>query len=381
MTLAEIKALRLTCRAKLEDLLSRTSSREMSTEENQMFTDMKAEGERLASLEARYAVLESFDRPAAPTINRQPITPTKVDRAAAMTKALDGYLRTGILATDTPLQIQQAPLSGAAAAVPTDVFQSIIPGIEDFDIPSRLGVLDFPRDSTVPLVVTMQTTAPASAVFVEGAAPTSSTPPTYLTVTLGGSRYGNLTKYSIESRMNLGIPIVSSVLKALALGQIQAQNAAFMAAFTTAMQANSAALVDSSADSPADLYSFVTRLKYAQGYFWQNSPNNKFLLNPSDLQKIKNTRSTQNQPLFDDTKDTILGKPYVVHPDCTRVFYGDFGVSVCRSRTPLYIQTLLELFAEQGLIGVQSYQFADWKFFAPPTYQPVVFGNADAAGA
>ena len=65
--------------------------------------------------------------------------------------------------------------------------------------------------------------------------------------------------------------------------------------------------------------------------------------------------------------DTILGKPYVVHPDADRVYYGDFGVSVCRSRTPLYIQTLLELYAQEGLIGVSSYQFADWKFFAPPS--------------
>jgi hypothetical protein len=54
---------------------------------------------------------------------------------------------------------------------------------------------------------------------------------------------------------------------------------------------------------------------------------------------------------------------------------------VCRSRTPLYIQTLLELYAQEGLIGVSSYQFADWKFFAPPTFQPIVFGNLDAAGA
>jgi len=75
------------------------------------------------------------------------------------------------------------------------------------------------------------------------------------------------------------------------------------------MQANSAALVDSSADSPADAYSFFTRLKYGQGYFWQNSPNNRFLLNPSDLQKAKNARTTQNQPLFNDADGTILGKP------------------------------------------------------------------------
>ncbi|MFZ0915023.1 MAG: phage major capsid protein [Candidatus Korobacteraceae bacterium] len=381
MTLAEIRTMRATCRAKVEDLLGRTASREMSTEENQIFTDLKAEGERLGSLESRYAVLESFDTNTTQPIIHRPIAPTETDRKAAIVKALDGFLRTGVMATDTPLQIQQAPLSGAAAAVPTDVIPTIIAGIDDFDIPGRLGVLDYPRETTVPLVVTMMTAAPASAAFVEGQAPSSSTPPTYATVTLGGVRYGNLTKYSIESRMNLGIPIVSSVLKALALGQIQTQNAAFMAALKAAMQANSAALVDSAGDSPADAYSFMSCLKYAQAYFWQNSPNNRYLLSPSDLQKVKNSRDSYGRPLFDDETDTILSKGYVVHPDCDRVYYGDFGVSICRSRTPLYIQTFLELYAQEGLIGVSSYQFADWKFFAPPQWEPVVYGNLDASGA
>jgi HK97 family phage major capsid protein len=380
MTLAEIRTMKATVRAQMEDLLSRTSAREMSTEENQLFTNYQADGERLSGLEARYGALETFDK--TPAIIRSPIAPKPADRTAAYAAALDGFMRTGtIQATDVPLQIQSSPVSGAAAAVPTDVVASIISGISDFDIPGRLGVQDYARDTTNPLVVTMQTTAPAATVYAEGAAPTQSTPPTYLTVTLAGSRYSNLTKYSIESAMNAGIPIVSSVLRALALGQIQSQNAAFMAAFKTAMQANSAALVDSTSDSPADAYSFLTRLKYAQAYFWQNSPNNRYLLSPSDLQKIKNSRDTQNRPIFDETTDTILGKPYVAHPDADRVYYGDFSVSVCRSRTPLYVQTLLELYAQAGLIGVSSYQFADWKFFAPPTFQPVVFGNLDAAGA
>lgn len=381
MTLQEIRTMRQTCRAKVEDLLGRTSSREMSTEETQMLSDLKAEGERLGSLENRYAVLESFDKGTTQPIIRQPLAPTDTDRKAAIVKALDGFMRTGKMAADVPLQIQQSPISGAAAAVPTDVIPSIIQGIQDFDIPGRLGVLDFPRDTTNPLVVTMQTAAPAAATFVEGAAPSDSTPPTYATVTLAGTRYQNLTKYSIESRMNLAVPIVASVLRALALGQIQSQNTDFMADFKTAMQSNAAALVNSSGDSPADAYSFCSRLKYAQGYFWQNSPNNRYLLSPSDLQKVKNARDSYGRPLFDDATDSILGKSYVVHPDCDRVYYGDFSVSVCRSRTPLYIQTLLELYAEKGLIGVTSYQFADWKFFAPPIFQPVVYGNLDASGS
>ena len=118
MKLSEIRTMRQTCRANIEDLLGRTSSREMSTEENQMFTDLKAEGERLASLESRYAVLESFDTARAAPIIRQPIAPTGTDRTAAFAKALDSFMRTGTMATDTPLQIQQSPISGVAAAVP-----------------------------------------------------------------------------------------------------------------------------------------------------------------------------------------------------------------------------------------------------------------------
>jgi HK97 family phage major capsid protein len=389
MTLAEIRTMRQTCRAKLEDLIGRTSSREMSTEETQMFTDLKAEGERLGSLESRYAVLESFDKGVTHPIIRQPIAPTDVDRKGAFAKALDGFLRTGVMATDTPLQIQQSPVSGVAAAVPTDVVPTIVAGINDFDIPSRLGVTDYPRETTNPLVITIMSSAPASASFVEGAAPSNSTPPTYKTVTMGGTRYGNLTKYSIESRMNLGVPIVASVLKALALGQIQTQNAAFMSAFLTAVQANSAATFiqsgSSSSESPTDNYSAVMGLKYGLPYFWQNSPNLKWLLSPTDLQKIKNTRSTQNQPLFNDVDDTILGKPYVCHPDATRVFYGDFSVGCYRSRTPLYIQTFLELYAQEGLIGVSSYQFADWKFYTGDSsvtdYSPIVYTNLEGSGA
>jgi HK97 family phage major capsid protein len=389
MNLTEIRTMRQTCRAKLEDLIGRTSSREMSTEETQMLSDLKAEGERLGSLESRYAVLESFDKGVTSTIIRQPIAPGNLDQKAALVKALDGFLRTGVMATDVPLQIQQSPVSGAAAAVPTDIVPTIVQGINDFDIPGRLGVTDFNRDSTNPLVVTIQTAAPAASTFVEGAAPSDSTPPTYKTLTLAGSRYANLTKYSIESRMNLGIPIVASVLKALALGQIQSQNTAFMAAFLSAVQGNSVATFiqsgSSSSESPTDNYSAVVGLKYGLPYFWQNSPNLKWLLSPTDLEKIKNTRSTQNQPLFNDADDTILGKPYVVHPDATRVFYGDFSASCYRSRTPLYIQTFLELYAQEGLIGVSSYQFADWKFFVGDSsvtnYSPLVYTDLDASGA
>jgi HK97 family phage major capsid protein len=382
MKLAEIQSLKQTARAKMEDLLGRTASREMSTEEKQMLADLQAEGSRLTSLETRYAALESFDGGQAQPIIRTPIV-TPTDRKAAFTKALDGFLRGEKMATDTPLQIQQSPVSGLEAAVPTDVVSTIVQGIDDFDLPGRLGVTDYPRETTNPLVITAQTAATATSTYNEGAAPTESAVPTYKTFTLTGERFQNLTKYSIESRMNTAVPVVSSVVRSLALGQLQAQNSAFMAAFKAAMQANSAGLIDSGSDSPADAYSLMSRLKYGQPFFWQNSPNNRFLMSPSDLQKVKNARDSYGRPLFDDKDDTILSKPYVVHPDADRVYYGDFSVGCFRSRTPMYLQTLLELYAQAGLIGVTSYQFADWKFFsaAGTANQPVVFSDLEAAGS
>jgi hypothetical protein len=152
MTLAEIKSLKATARAKMEDLLGRTASREMSTEEKQMLADLQAEGQRLSSLETRYAALESFDGPAQP-INRTPIiNPTATDKKAAFAKALDLFVRGIPMATDTPLQIQESPISGLAAAVPTDIVPTIVQGIDDFDLAGRLGVTDYPRESTNPLV-------------------------------------------------------------------------------------------------------------------------------------------------------------------------------------------------------------------------------------
>ena len=84
MTLTEIKTMRQACRAKVEDLLGRTSSRDMSTEENQLLSDLKAEGDRLASLESRYAVLESFDQPINPAMRRQPIAITRESQKEAL---------------------------------------------------------------------------------------------------------------------------------------------------------------------------------------------------------------------------------------------------------------------------------------------------------
>lgn len=382
MTLAEIRTMRQTCRAKLEDLIGRTSSREMSTEETQLFNDMKAEGERLASLESRYAVLEQFDRGTQPTIARHPVTPGN-DRAARMA-ALDfafrnGRFQDGRQATDVPLQIQTSPVDAAsAAAVPTDF--SFVDATGTFDLAAALGVTEYNRTGSNPLQVTIMGAATAASTYNEGSAPTESAIPTFKDVTLGGARYQNLTKISIESINNVSFNVVNAATRALVTGQLESQNTAFAAALKAAAQANSHALVDSTTNDP---YYTLSRLIAKVPAIFQG-PNNKFLLSSSDLHACLNARDLQERPLLDFSAGTLLGKPFVVSEDVDRVYYGNWSFGGYRSRTPLFVSVLRELYAEQGRVGYSSYQFADWAFYAELTTltkQPVLFSHLEAAGS
>lgn len=384
MTLAQIQEMRTTVRAKMEDLIGRTGEREMSTEEKQMMADLTAEGQRLNSLAGRYQALEDLDKgaPANPAV-RFPVTASRVEgRMAEIDFAFrNGKFRDGKQATDIPLQIQQSPVSGAAGAVRTDVLDQAIDMIPVIDVPSQLGVTDYPRDSTNPLVVTFQTGAPAAATKVEGTAPTESDPGTYLTKTLTGLRYANLTKVSIEAIANVAFPLVASVVRGLSIGQIQSQNTAFAAALKAKFQANHYCFVEGGGSDP---HSVLSRLICGLPALWQNRPQNQFLLNSTDLLTCLDARDSQHRPLLDLSAGKLMGKPYVVSDDVDRIYYGDFGAAAFRSRTPLYVQVLRELYAQSGMVGYSAYQFADFGFAAELTTlqkQPVVFSDLSVAGS
>lgn len=386
MTKAEILALKATARAKMEDLLGRTASREMSSEEKQLMADLQAEGQRLSGLEVRYAALESFDNGGQPTqIVRTPVTPVQ-ERLAQM-KALDFAFRTGKFqdgkqASDVPLQIEQSPVdAGAAGSVPTDV-AGLVDGIGAFDLPAALGCTEYPRSSSNPLKVPILGSAVASAVYQEGDAPDESTPPTFKTVTLGGARYQNLTKVSIESINNVAFNVVAAVTRALAIGQLESQNTAFMAELKAACQANTHCFVGGGGGQ--DAHGVLTRLITGLPAIWQGA-GNKFLLSSSALLGIMDDRDTQGRPLVDVSAGTLMGRPYVLSDDADRIYFGNFAAGVLRSRTPMFVSVLRELYAEKGHIGYSSYQFADWATYAELTSltkQPVVFCNrVDTAGS
>ena len=382
MQLAEIRTMRQTCRAKVEDLLSRTASRELSTEENQMFTDLKAEGERLASLESRYAVLESFDKSVTPSIVRTPIVAPNAN--VAKLKALDfafrnGRFEDGKQAADVPLQIQQSPVDAAsAAAVATDF--AFVDATGTFDVAAALGVTEYNRPGSNPLKITIQGAATAATTFVEGTAPTESAIPTFKDVTLDGKRSQNLTKISLESINNVSFNVVQAVTRSLVTGQLEKQNADFGAALKTACAANTHCLVDSGTNDA--YYTLAALISKLPAIF--QGPNNKFLLPAADLLACLNARDDQNRPLLDFSAGTLLGKPYVVSEDVDRVYFGNWSFGGYRSRTPLFVSVLRELYAQQGHVGYSAYQWSDFAFYAELTTltkQPVLFSHLGASGA
>jgi len=380
MTLHELQQQRATARLQLEELIARVGERDMSTEEAQQMTDLQASGKRLASLESRYAALAEFDTPVT-TPRRPAFNPTNTREARR--QALNDRLRDmglGKMASDVPLQIQQSPVDSASADAVIEEYGGFVDATGAFDLPAALGVTEYNRTDTNPLKITIGAGSTSVSTYNEGSAPTQSSIPTLKTVSLGGERYQGLTKISIESLQNVAFDVAGAVSRGLSVGMLETQNAAFAAALKAAVQANSNALIDSGSNDP---YYTLSRLITKLPAIFQG-PGTKFALSPSDLHTCVNSRDLQERPLLDFSAGTLLGKPFVVHESLDRVYYGNWSFGAYRSRSPLFVQVLRELYAEQHQVGYTAYQNVDWAFYAELTSltkQPVLFSHLDTPGS
>lgn len=250
MTLVEIKNLRATCRAKIEDLLGRTSSREMSTEENQMFTDLKAEGERLAGLESRYAVLESFDKPGAPSIVRPPVAqPAKNNNLTGWTNPQTGESirvlkpedkMSDLVPSQEPLSIgkclrgaitgrwegaeaerkamTEGTLGSGGYLLPSPLSAQIIDKVRNQAVMVRAGAVTIPMDSAT-LAMARVTGDPTVAWHSENASITASEP-TFDRVTFSANTLASLATMSVElfeDVANIDALVTNIIGKVLAL--------------------------------------------------------------------------------------------------------------------------------------------------------------------
>jgi HK97 family phage major capsid protein len=384
MTLAQLQQRKAAVRAQLEELLTLAGSRAFSTEENTRFTDLKAEGESLVALEGRYSILESLDhKPQAtiiPAMGAARVMPTMAQSYAAIAD----FIRTGKQAGDVPLQIQQSVTdAGLVQSVPSDVVGDAVSLCGAIDLPSALGVRDFPRSSTNPLTVPFEIAEATVDTHVESNATSDSAPGGYGSVTLAGVCYDALVKYSYESAMNVGFNLGASVVRTIVLGQIVKQNSAFAAALKASAEAGSYATGHGYVDiysGGADAHTSLTRLFAGLDPLFGDGV---LLLNQSDFQIIQDSRpaSGDGQPLVSIGAGTIMGKKYVLSNDVDRIYYGSWNLGAYRSQTPLNLLTLRELYSEKRQIGVKGSQFVDFAFASETaaTKQPIVYGNFDAA--
>jgi HK97 family phage major capsid protein len=353
----------------MEDLLGRTANREMSTEEKQMLADLQADGQRLTALESRYAALEAFDggQPQQP-IFRTPQAP-KDDKAAKL-EAINQWIRTGKMAADVPLQIQQAPVSGASAAVPTEVLAQTLDAYPAIDTLSLLGANIINRQSTNPLVLPVITDQEEAETHVEGTAATESKPFAADDMTLTGTMFDTLIKASIQSLMNVAFDVQGKIVGVSAARILRKQSKAAVAALEAALVANAA---NCNIAAGTDAWDSLTKLitSISQTYA---GPQNRFMLNRADLYKLWNARDGEDRPLVDLSGGKIMGFNFVLSDDATKLSFGNFRAGISASRTPLVLQRQDEKYGP-AFVGFVSYQFADWKFYADlaPTDQPVKY--------
>lgn len=253
MTLQEIKSMRATCRVKVEDLLGRTANRELSTEETQMFTDLKAEGERLASLESRYAVLESFDKPGTPSIVLPPVAQPKENKNAPdswidprtgqaihVLKASDkmsdldtasngkqlsvGKCLRGIVtgrwdhAEAERVAMTEGTLGSGGYLLPSPLSSQIIDRVRNQAQVIRAGAITVPMDAAT-LAIARVTGDPTAAWHSENGTLTSSEP-TFDRVTFNAQTLASLATMSVElfeDVANLDSLVTNIIGKVLAL--------------------------------------------------------------------------------------------------------------------------------------------------------------------
>jgi len=293
--------------------------------------------------------------------------------------ALDTFYRHGtISASDVPLHIQESPVdTSLAASVPAEVSEAII-NLNDLDPFAAAGAQMLQRNTTGPLTTPIFYGAPAATVKAEGTSATESAVPSITHWTLEGSRYVNLTKVSLESLMNVAFDLGRAVTRTLIVGQIQSQVADITEGFQAALQGNAAhCLVSNGADSYEALVNLLTSISPTFA-----GSNNRFMLSRADLAYLLNVRF-DSKPILDPTGRTILGVPYVINDSLTRVLYGNFGSAMVIARTGLFVRRLEELYAEEGHVGFQAFQWMDSKYYASlsPTDQPVKYVDLHGEGS
>ena len=425
MTLQEIKTMRATCRAKIEDLLGRTSSREMSTEENQLFTDLKAEGERLASLESRYAVLDSFDKPAAPIVRSPIIAPQRAKEAG---NGLESWIdpRTGqpirVLgpkdrmsdlepSTQSDLSVAkclrgivtgrwdnaeaerkamtEGTLGSGGYLLPSPLSSQIIDRVRNAAVVVRAGAITVPMSESS-LAMARVTADPSCAWHTENAEITASEP-TFDRVSFAAHTLASLATMSVElfeDVANADAIVTETIGKVLALELDRAcllgtgvapmpkgiRNQTSVVIDSTTFGTDGAAI---STTTPTGAVAWDWLAKQISALWGVNENPNAVIYSPRTAGELDLLRATTGEPLGPPNSVAGLQRLFSNQipinltqggsSDCSSAFVGDFSQALIGMRRDVVVE--VSRFANVGStslfstlgVGIRAYLRADFQ--------------------
>jgi HK97 family phage major capsid protein len=309
---------------------------------------------------------------------REPMQETEEVREAM--KAITACMGTGrFLATDTPLNIQQAPVdAGLAAAINV----TIVDALRAYYLPDSFalaGSTIYNTDNTAPLIKPVIQAGPDAEAEVESATSTDSHPMDVESFTFGGVKYSRLVKASHESLMNSALDLGNEIVSELAASVVNTFTKVTTAACLAALEGNPGCFVYSGRDPYAALSGLIAAVppRFADA-------SNCFMGSRADKLVVNNSRDTQGRPLFDQESNLTLGYRWIINDNLGRVIFGDFRSGAFVRKSPFFMQRLIEAYASAGQIGFRATQWLDSKFLASVhsvLVQPLYFTNLDASGS
>jgi HK97 family phage major capsid protein len=252
-------------------------------------------------------------------------------------------------------------------------FITAYPSVTPFE---SAGATVFQTDDGHVLKVPIIAAGTDAATFAEEAGPTTDTNANIYVASLEATKYSFLTKLSEE--LHQDVPALESTLAAEGVRRVYMSiSKAITAALVTSLNA-----ANSLVNLGGDYLDTLLQMEAAIDPTWA-SPNNVWMMDRSSLSRLRNTRDLQDRPIFDPTSKTLLGYRTVLNDALQgRVIFGAWAPGVYIRKTPLVVLRLVELYSEQGKIGVRFQQRADQAFFsdaatASQAPQPLVMLNTD----
>jgi HK97 family phage major capsid protein len=273
------------------------------------------------------------------------------------------FVMTGRIDTGINASLQEG--SDLGVAIPPfqlEQFRVIAPQLTPFE---NCGATVFSSDTfgvraeKVPFILPNAT---APAVFAEGAGPSTAQDCVVKGITLTPVKYAFLTKISEEADAD-----ILTVGPAIVQEGIARVFTATEGAATTALKASLTAASATVALGTDNLNSLLN-LEAAIPQAFAN-PNNALMLSRASLSRLRNTRDSQNRPIFDPINKTMLGYRCVLNDalDVTShhyIVFGNWSAGAFISYSQFLVLRLLEAYRESGQIGIRFARRMASAFFA-----------------